>query len=56
MTDDHSEPARDDDGRTFDIYHFFSRRDVLLAVAVVLLLLLYVLSKWIFGTGLHGAV
>ncbi|MCB9991031.1 MAG: hypothetical protein H6867_06590 [Rhodospirillales bacterium] len=32
-------------GATFDMYHFFSRKDVLLAAAVIVALLLYVLFK-----------
>ena len=34
---------------TFDMYHFFSRKDVLLAIFLVVLLLLYVVFQTMFA-------
>ena len=42
------EPQHDDNEevlRTFDMYHFFSRKDVLLAIAFIVILLAIVLYK-----------
>ena len=47
MSEDQSKETEETEGKgaTFDMYHFFSRKDVLLAGAVILLLLLYVLFQ-----------
>ncbi len=37
------------EGKTFDMYHFFSRWDVLLITAVILLLLIYALASNVFS-------
>ncbi len=34
---------------TFDMYHFFSRKDVILIILLVLGLLIYVLSQTLFA-------
>ncbi len=49
MSDQNTEK---DKGATFDMYHFFSRKDVILAAAVIVGLLLYVLFR--FFTGAHA--
>lgn len=36
-----SEENKDENGKTFDMYHFFSRKDVILAAIVILALLIY---------------
>ncbi len=33
------------EGATFDMYHFFSRRDVIAACVIILIILLYLLYK-----------
>ncbi len=43
MTDNQPENQNEDDLKTFDMYHFFSRTDVLLAIIAVVGLLLLVL-------------
>ena len=35
--------------RTFDMYHFFSRKDVILIIFLVLLLLVYVVFQTVFA-------
>lgn len=45
MTEDNKE----DEGKTFDMYHFFSRKDVWLAAAVILVLLVMALMSNVFG-------
>jgi hypothetical protein len=49
MTEDH--PKSEDEKKTFDMYHFFSRKDIL-AVGVLLLVILLWL---IFHSATHGA-
>lgn len=44
-----TEDNKDEDGKTFDMYHFFSRKDVWLAAAVILILLVWVLASNIFS-------
>ncbi len=39
-----------EEGQTFDMYHFFSRKDVILVAAVIIALLLYFLSKHFTAT------
>jgi len=34
--------------RTFDMYHFFSRKDVLLAIAFIVIMLIVILFKTLF--------
>lgn len=41
---DHKDP-KDEDFKHFDMYHFFSRKDVLLAVTFIVLLLLVLVVK-----------
>lgn len=41
----HKEDVRPEKGQTFDMYHFFSRKDVILVAAVIIALLLYFISK-----------
>ena len=48
MNDD---PQKDKDVlKTFDMYHFFSRKDVILAIALILFLLGYAIYKTVFVT------
>ncbi len=47
MTKEKTEKKKD--GVTFDMYHFFSRKDVILAVLVILAFLLYALSLFFMG-------
>ncbi len=42
MSEDKVEQNKDD-GARFDMYHFFSRKDVILAAIVILALLIYAL-------------
>lgn len=42
-------------GRSFDMYRFFSRWDVLLITVIVLLLILYAIASH-FSAAPHGAV
>jgi len=35
--------------KTFDMYHFFSRKDVLLAIGFIVILLIVILFKTIFA-------
>jgi len=35
--------------RTFDMYHFFSRKDVILIIFLVLLLLVYIVFQTVFA-------
>lgn len=51
MSDENKTPDSEDEGATFDMYHFFSRKDVMLAAIVIICLLIYVLFK-VFG-GAH---
>ncbi len=44
-----SEENKEDEGKTFDMYHFFSRKDVWLAAAVILLFLVLALVSNVFG-------
>lgn len=37
-------------GATFDMYHFFSRKDVILAAIVIIVLLLYALFQFFTGS------
>ena len=46
MTNDEKKTEK---GMTFDMYHFFSRKDVLLAAAVIISLLLYFLFRFFTG-------
>jgi len=39
------EPDKKDEDVTFDMYHFFSRKDVIALVIMILLLLAYVLYQ-----------
>lgn len=39
-----------EEGQTFDMYHFFSRKDVILVAAVIIALLLYFLSRHFTAT------
>lgn len=39
------EPKKQDENVTFDMYHFFSRKDVIALVIMILLLLAYVLYQ-----------
>lgn len=41
---------KDDKGATFDMYHFFSRKDVILAAAVIVALLLYLMFRFMTGS------
>jgi len=43
-----SQPAKQDKGMTFDMYHFFSRKDVLLIALLVILVLWFLLFKFAF--------
>ena len=43
---------KSDKGANFDMYHFFSRKDVILAGLVILLLLLFALYKMMTGGGI----
>lgn len=47
--DNDKHKAAEDKGVTFDMYHFFSRKDVLFAGALILLLLIYVVYKILSG-------
>ena len=47
MTDQN--PKQKDDDVTFDMYHFFSRKDVIALVIMILLLLAYVLYQAFFS-------
>jgi hypothetical protein len=40
----------DEDGKTFDMYHFFSRKDVIIACVAVVVFLLILLALSMFGT------
>ena len=35
--------------KTFDMYHFFSRKDVLLAIAFIVIMLIIVIYKTVFA-------
>jgi hypothetical protein len=39
-----------EDGKTFDMYHFFSRKDVIVACIAVVVFLLILLALSMFGT------
>ena len=43
---------KDDKGATFDMYHFFSRKDVIVAAVFIIALLIYLLFR--FMTGSHA--
>ncbi len=49
MTEPHNSKS-DDETRTFDMYHFFSRKDMVLAAIVIVFLILaglyFALTKW----------
>lgn len=45
MTMTGKETQEPEKGATFDMYHFFSRKDVIAAAAVILSLLLYVVFR-----------
>ncbi len=53
MSDPHLQDSQDEDDSdksvTFDMYHFFSRKDVLLAGLLILALLLYVVFRFLSG-------
>ncbi len=51
-----NDPEKEDEGKTFDMYHFFSRWDVLLVIAVILILLVYALASNFFGPSGQGAI
>lgn len=42
------DPQKHDEDVTFDMYHFFSRKDVIALVIMILLLLAYVLYQAFF--------
>lgn len=44
--------TKKEDGATFDIYHFFSRKDVILAGLVIIGLLLFALFKFLSGNAI----
>lgn len=47
--DDKSEAEKEHEVlRTFDMYHFFSRKDVLLAIAFIVIMLIVILFKTLF--------
>ena len=51
MSDDQKQTDDDQESevlKTFDMYHFFSRKDVLLAIAFIVVLLLVILFKTVF--------
>lgn len=48
MSDQKPKDHKDEDV-TFDMYHFFSRKDVIALVIMILLLLAYVLYQAFFG-------
>lgn len=41
---------KNEKGQNFDMYHFFSRKDVILVAIVILALLLYFLSYFFTGS------
>ena len=47
-----SKSGKKDDNQTFDMYHFFSRKDVILAAALIIALLLLMLWAGLFSGGL----
>ncbi len=49
MNEKMPEKDENEEGATFDMYHFFSRKDVLLIGALILLLLLYALYSMFAG-------
>lgn len=44
-----SDADHEEKGGTFDMYHFFSRKDVLLAGVLILALLIYALYRFLAG-------
>lgn len=54
MNENDNKPDNDEEKehevlKTFDMYHFFSRKDVLLAIAFVVIMLIVVLFKTLFA-------
>lgn len=51
MTESHKpETDQDEDGGTFDMYHFINRKEVIIIVLLCLALLIYVIAAQFFGT------
>jgi hypothetical protein len=53
MSEDHKKPEEENENehevlKTFDMYHFFSRKDVLLAIAFIVIMLIVILFKTLF--------
>lgn len=46
---ENSEKNSGEQGQDFDMYHFFSRKDVILAIILLLALLLYLVGTSLFG-------
>ena len=44
-----SQEQKPDDGKEFDMYHFFSRKDLWLAIIVIVVLLIYGFSSHWFA-------
>lgn len=49
---DKKETKDDDENITFDIYHFFSRKDVILLIILILALLIYTLYHFFTDVGM----
>lgn len=54
MSEDNKKPQDESEKehevlRTFDMYHFFSRKDVLLAIAFIVIMLIVILFKTLFA-------
>lgn len=45
---DQKKPANDKPLKTFDMYHFFSRKDVILAIAFIIAFLIFALAIQLF--------
>jgi len=54
MNTDHQEPKspEDEDLKTFDMYHFFSRKDVIAMIVFIVVLLAYIVFKLLFSPGI----
>ena len=47
MSKDNQKAAEEKKGQRFDMYHFFSRNDVILVIGVILALLVFLLSLYL---------
>jgi len=47
MTDPDDLPSTGSDKKSFDMYHFFSRKDMVLAGAVIIILLILILAYFL---------